>query len=91
MLARQRRHARGRQTNGVLHVPVRQPTPGLLLNALFGVWWADAVAALTMVPIIVKEGIEGLRVQLGSKTRSFCGYFGGLIGVRAIELMGLRV
>jgi len=34
---------------------------GLLLNALAGWWWADPVAALIMVPIIVKEGIEGLR------------------------------
>jgi divalent metal cation (Fe/Co/Zn/Cd) transporter len=34
---------------------------GLLLNAWFGWWWADPVAALIMVPIIVKEGIEGLR------------------------------
>ena len=34
---------------------------GLILNALFGWWWADPVAALVMVPIIVKEGIEGLR------------------------------
>jgi divalent metal cation (Fe/Co/Zn/Cd) transporter len=34
---------------------------GLLLNAFLGWWWADPVAALVMVPIIVKEGIEGLR------------------------------
>jgi divalent metal cation (Fe/Co/Zn/Cd) transporter len=34
---------------------------GLLLNALLGWWWADPVAALIMVPIIVKEGIEALR------------------------------
>lgn len=34
---------------------------GLLLNALFGWWWADPVAALIMVPIIIKEGIEALR------------------------------
>lgn len=34
---------------------------GLLLNALVGWWWADPVAALVMVPIIVKEGIEALR------------------------------
>ncbi len=34
---------------------------GLLLNALFGWWWADPIAALIMVPIIVKEGIEALR------------------------------
>lgn len=33
---------------------------GLLLNALFGLWWADSVAALAMVPIIAKEGLEGL-------------------------------
>jgi divalent metal cation (Fe/Co/Zn/Cd) transporter len=34
---------------------------GLLLNALFALWWADPVAALIMVPIIAKEGIEGLQ------------------------------
>lgn len=34
---------------------------GLLLNALFGWWWADPVAALIMIPIIAKEGIEALR------------------------------
>jgi len=34
---------------------------GLLLNALVGWWWADPVAALIMVPIIIKEGIEALR------------------------------
>jgi divalent metal cation (Fe/Co/Zn/Cd) transporter len=34
---------------------------GLLLNALFGWWWADPLAAVIMVPIIAKEGIEALR------------------------------
>ena len=34
---------------------------GLALNALLGWWWADPVAALVMVPIIAKEGVEGLR------------------------------
>jgi divalent metal cation (Fe/Co/Zn/Cd) transporter len=34
---------------------------GLLLNAVFGLWWADPGAALIMVPIIAKEGIEGLQ------------------------------
>jgi divalent metal cation (Fe/Co/Zn/Cd) transporter len=34
---------------------------GLLLNTLWGLWWADPVAALVMVPIIAKEGIDGLR------------------------------
>ena len=30
---------------------------GLVLNALFGLWWADPLAGLVMVPIIAKEGI----------------------------------
>ena len=34
---------------------------GLLLNAVLGWWWADPVAALVMVPIIVKEGVATLR------------------------------
>ncbi len=34
---------------------------GLALNAAFGWWWADPVAALLMTTIIVKEGIEALR------------------------------
>jgi len=34
---------------------------GLLLNALFGWWWADPLAGLVMVPIIVKEGLQALR------------------------------
>jgi divalent metal cation (Fe/Co/Zn/Cd) transporter len=34
---------------------------GLLLNALFGLWWADPAAALIMVPIIAKGGIQGLQ------------------------------
>ena len=33
---------------------------GLGLNALWGWWWADPVAALVMVPLIVKEGWEAL-------------------------------
>lgn len=37
---------------------------GLLLNALFGLWWADPMAALIMVPIIAKEGIEGIRGEV---------------------------
>lgn len=34
---------------------------GLLLNATLGWWWADPAAALIMVPIIVREGLEGVR------------------------------
>jgi len=36
---------------------------GLGLNALFGWWWADPLAALCMVPIILREAISGLRGQ----------------------------
>ena len=36
---------------------------GVGLNALLGWWWADPVAALAMVPIIVKEGVEGVRAR----------------------------
>jgi len=31
---------------------------GLGLNAVLGWWWADPVAALAMLPLIVREGIE---------------------------------
>jgi divalent metal cation (Fe/Co/Zn/Cd) transporter len=34
---------------------------GLLLNAFLGWWWADPLAALIMVPIIAKEGFDGVR------------------------------
>ena len=37
---------------------------GLALNALLGWWWADPVAALIMVPIIAREGFEGLRGEV---------------------------
>jgi hypothetical protein len=34
---------------------------GLLLNTFFNLWWADPVAAVIMVPITVREGIEGVQ------------------------------
>jgi len=34
---------------------------GLLLHALLGWWWADSLAAFVMVPIIAREGMQGLR------------------------------
>jgi len=43
---------------------------GLLLNALLGWWWADPVAALVMVPMIVREGLEGTR---GERCDDNCG------------------
>lgn len=36
---------------------------GVALNALLGWWWADPVAALAMVPIIAREGVEGVRAE----------------------------
>ena len=34
---------------------------GLGANAIVGWWWADPVAALLMVPWLVREGLEGIR------------------------------
>ncbi|MCG6962882.1 MAG: cation transporter [Acidobacteria bacterium] len=34
---------------------------GLVCNAAAGWWWADPLAALLMVPWLVREGIEGIR------------------------------
>src|SRR5713226_9718187 len=43
---------------------------GLLLNALFGLWWADPLAALVMVPIIAKEGMDGLQGKTCEESRT---------------------
>jgi divalent metal cation (Fe/Co/Zn/Cd) transporter len=34
---------------------------GLLLNAALGWWWADPAAALIMMPLVAKEGVEALK------------------------------
>lgn len=34
---------------------------GLAANAVAGWWWADPVAALVMVPWLIREGLEGIR------------------------------
>jgi divalent metal cation (Fe/Co/Zn/Cd) transporter len=36
---------------------------GVALNAFFGWWWADPAAALVMVPIIGREGVQAIRLQ----------------------------
>jgi divalent metal cation (Fe/Co/Zn/Cd) transporter len=36
---------------------------GLVLNALFGWWWADPAAALGVVGFLVREGVEALRAE----------------------------
>lgn len=38
---------------------------GMLLNFLFGVWWADSVAALFMLYFIVSEGMEAIDESRG--------------------------
>jgi divalent metal cation (Fe/Co/Zn/Cd) transporter len=37
---------------------------GLLLNAALGWWWADPAAALIMVPLIAKEGMEAMKGEV---------------------------
>ena len=39
---------------------------GLGLNALFGWWWADPVAALAMVYFLIKEGWEAMEEGRGN-------------------------
>jgi divalent metal cation (Fe/Co/Zn/Cd) transporter len=36
---------------------------GLVLNAALGWWWADPIAALIMVPIVAKEGFDGMKAR----------------------------
>jgi divalent metal cation (Fe/Co/Zn/Cd) transporter len=59
-------HADAKQTDFCMYLSAILLS-GLLLNALFGTWWADPLAALVMAPIIAKEGFEGVRGET-------CGY-----------------
>lgn len=71
LLARAKRRAAKLLTSHALHADSHQSDIcaylalilllGLMLNAFLGWWWADPVAALCMIPIILKEGISGLR------------------------------
>ncbi len=45
---------------------------GLLLNTLFGWWWADPLAALVLVYFIVQEGRETLREARTGEACSCC-------------------
>ena len=58
-------HADAKQTDFCLYLSVTLLV-GLLLNALFGLWWADPIAALIMAPIIAKEGLEGIRGEFNN-------------------------
>lgn len=71
MLARAKRRVAAGIGSGAMQADSRQTDfctflsaillGGLLLNALLGWWWADPVAGLVMVPIIAKEGVDGVR------------------------------
>lgn len=45
---------------------------GLGLNALVGWWWADPLAALAMMPLILKEGVEALRGESPDEEHAAC-------------------
>jgi divalent metal cation (Fe/Co/Zn/Cd) transporter len=78
LLARAKRRVATELTSGALHADSRQTDicaylsaillGGLLLNALLHWWWADPVAALIMVPIIGREGVEALRGKTCSES-----------------------
>ena len=55
-------HADARQTDFCVYLSLILLL-GLLLNAGLGWWWADPIAALIMIPIITKEGIDGLKAR----------------------------
>ena len=71
LLARAKRRVAARLDSRALAADSRQTSlcaylsaillGGLALNAWRGWWWADPLAALVMVPIIVREGVEALR------------------------------
>ena len=71
LLARAKRRVATRLQSRALEADSRQTSlcaylsaillGGLVLNAFFGWWWADPVAALIMVPIIAREGVEAFR------------------------------
>jgi divalent metal cation (Fe/Co/Zn/Cd) transporter len=71
LLARAKRRVAKSLASSAMHADSRQTDlcaylsaillGGLVLNATVGWWWADPVAAMIMVPIIAKEGVDALR------------------------------
>ncbi len=53
-------HADAKQTDFCIYLSAIL-LAGLSLNAAFGWWWADPIAALVMVPIIAKEGFDAVK------------------------------
>jgi divalent metal cation (Fe/Co/Zn/Cd) transporter len=56
-------HADAKQTDFCVYLSGILLT-GLLLNAALGWWWADPAAALIMIPLIAKEGVEALKGEM---------------------------
>jgi divalent metal cation (Fe/Co/Zn/Cd) transporter len=73
LLARAKLKVASAMQSGALQAEARQTSlcaylsiialAGVVLNATLGWWWADPVAALCMVPIILSEGIDGMRAK----------------------------
>jgi divalent metal cation (Fe/Co/Zn/Cd) transporter len=73
LLSRAKRRVGGALGSAAMHADAKQTEfctylsaillGGLVLNLVWGLWWADPLAALVMVPIIAKEGIDGLRAD----------------------------
>lgn len=71
LLVRAKRRVADSLRSNALHADARQTElctylsaillGGLTLNAAFGLWWADPIAALVMVPIIARDGLDALR------------------------------
>jgi divalent metal cation (Fe/Co/Zn/Cd) transporter len=71
ILARAKVRVAGRLDSAALAADARQTSlcaylsaillGGLALNAALGWWWADPAAALLMVPIILRDGMQALR------------------------------
>jgi divalent metal cation (Fe/Co/Zn/Cd) transporter len=71
LLARAKRRVAAELQSGALHADSRQTdicaylsailVGGLMLNAVWNWWWADPIAALVMVPIIAREGVQALQ------------------------------
>ena len=71
LLARAKRRVALRLASGAIAAEAKQTQicaylsaillAGLAFNATVGWWWADPTAALAMVPLIVREGVDVLR------------------------------
>jgi len=55
-------HADAKQTDFCVYLSVILLL-GLVLNAALGWWWADPTAAVFMVPLIAKEGVEAMKSE----------------------------